>query len=244
MEKYFLFFALLFVSCHSGAQGGIYPEQFPQVKGFKTIVVKAKDQCTKGLGQETILYSLKIDTSGKIAERVYKNSDNQIITDTPHKAGRKDIRKTEYYPDGKVKTELYHQVYEYIENGKTVLGFSTSDIKAYEYRDSVIIVKYFRNNALLSVERFILNTQGKISRRTLRAVTGTVIKEVSYHYDNKLRLKEMIGNESGKDGFGNTTDGWAYERSVFHYDQAGKLARKEEIYKNKICNIERYEYLQ
>ena len=228
----------------SKGQVKIYADRFPNSKGFNIVSISNVDYCSsKELGKNIQKLKLNIDSLGFIIEGQSKmKEDTSIIVST--KTDSHKPKSIEHYLNGTVKTEYFEQVYEYQKDNKTTLGFSKTDKKSYEYFDTLTLVKYFRDDKLLSIEKFIKKNKGKTLFRELTLLNGTIIKKINYCYDDKLRLVEVIGNETGKDGFGNTTDGIPFDKTIFKYDKLGKLVRKENIYQGKICLVEQFEYLK
>jgi hypothetical protein len=245
MKKNFLFLILSLLFIKTSGQINIYPEGFLNAKSFTKVLVKTRDFCTKGFEKEIIKDKFTIDTLGQITEVEKKAEIDKNLTETTiiHTDSRKAIKK-DYYTNGKLKIEYFEQVYEYVKDNITTLGFSKNDKKTYEYLDTLIIAKYYRENLLLSVEKFTLNKDGKVLQRELKSLQGKIIKKVNYQYDNKSRLIAVIGNETGKDGFGNSTDGLPFDKTIWKYDKVGKLISKENVYQGRVCNIEKYEYLK
>ena len=169
MKKNFLLAILLLLLIKTSGQITIYPEGFLNTKGFSKVLVKTKDFCTKGFEKEVVKAKFKIDTLGNVIEVEKKEeSDKNLTENTTIYTDSRKATKKDYYPNGKIKVEYFEQVYEIVKDNITTLGFSKNDKKTYEYLDTLIIAKYYRENLLLSVEKFTLNKDGKVLQRELK----------------------------------------------------------------------------
>jgi hypothetical protein len=295
--RHFLLILLtsLFVVIATG-QPNIYPDTFPKVVGYKSVVVKTDYLCSNPATKNKVTSKYLFDNSGnttaflsicdnKICGRnIYTYSNNQLVshknfsTWTPYKNdiseskwdstllsneitfqynGNKLISYKDYVPEmqnvffekiftynsiGKIISENTKTYYDSITEKLETVHYAIIDKKEYAYNDTITNIKYYRNNTLRATEEMVTLKNGNIIRQTLKSVKGKILNKQSYKYNDKMQLVEINTVETGYDGFGNTYDSMAYEKTLLKYDDTGKLISKEQFYKGKLCNREKYEY--
>ena len=147
-----------------------------------------------------------------------------------------------YNSTGKIVSENSKTYYDSITQKLEIVQYAIIDKKEYSYNDTITNIKYYRNNILQATEEIISLKTGSVIRQTLKSVNGIILDKHSYKYNNNMQLIEINAIVTGYDGFGNTYDGLPYEKILLKYDDTGKLLNKEQFYKGKLCDREKYEY--
>lgn len=278
------------------SQSNIFPDSFPNVKGYKSVAVRIDYICSSPVLKNQLSSRYYFDNNGNTREAeqicddkvcgrqryTYVNNQlarhqnystwtspennpddsnwdstalsneisftwngNRLASFRDHSdfMGGDFMEKKFIYDDaGRMASEEIRTPYDSLKNDQFVRYFLV-DRKEYSYRDTTVTVNYYRNKTLVAKESIVKNKKGLVLKSEVKKVPdGRVIERISYKYNPGQQPIEINLFETGYDGFGNTYDSVAGDKTTMEYDAAGKLVTRRSFNKGRLCSVEHYIY--